>query len=175
MPSSITTAAAIPIPAVPARAASPATVPLTASADRPSTAASAHQSPVSTPSQLSAIPAATTPTRADAPSSAVTARTPRNPSLVTTAPVAMPARASGRTEAFSAAPRGSLAGAGTTSTVLTCVPPAEACCATACWRNCATAGPAAEAVSSSGPSGVTTTAPYTLRSSIASRAAASSA
>ena len=45
----------------------------------------------------------------------------------------------------------------------------------ACVRSCATAGLAADAVSTFAPLGAATNAPYTSRSSIASRASASPA
>ncbi|KUN85693.1 hypothetical protein AQJ64_11310 [Streptomyces griseoruber] len=150
-PRNITRNDTAPIPAGPTRAAQPATAAATASVGSPNTEASAHQSPLSTPSQLSATAAATSPTG-----------------------TAVPASARDSTLAFRAAPRGSVDGAGTTSTVVTWVPPAAACRATACWSSWATTGLAAEAVSSSGPWAATTTAPYTVRSSTAARAAASS-
>ncbi len=184
LPRNITTNDTTPMPAGPTSAASPATAVLTARVVSANTPASAHQSPVRIPSQLCASAAATAPIRTAAPARAPTARMPRNRSRVTAAPAAMPARASdrtlaarasGRTLAPRAAPRGSFCGAGTTSTVLTRVPSVAACWFTACWSSWATAGLAADAVSSSGPWGVTTIAPYTARSSMAARAAAWSA
>ncbi len=54
-------------------------------------------------------------------------------------------------------------------------PAADACPATACCSSWATAGLAADAVSSFGPRSPAITAPYTVRSSMAPRAASSSA
>ena len=80
-------------------------------------------------------------------------------------PVRIPAITSGSTDEPSAVARGP---ASTTSSVAALVSLA------ACVRSCATAGLAADAVSTFGALGVATKAPYTSRSSIASRAAASS-
>lgn len=143
-----------------------------ASTVRPSVPASLHQSPVMTPSQLSVSAVAMIPTRAATPSSAVTACLPRSRSSVTAEPAATPAIASGRMLAPSTLPRGSVAGAATTSVTGTAAP-TGADAVTASCSNWATTGPAADAVSRAGPFGPTTTTPYTDRSSIAVRAAAS--
>ncbi|MDQ1040321.1 hypothetical protein QFZ75_006737 [Streptomyces sp. V3I8] len=161
------------MPGVPIRAARPATAALTASVDRAGAPASDHRPPAKAPSRLPATRAPTAPTAAAAVISVTTARPPRSPSSVTTAPAAMPASVMGSTLDVRTAPRGSSAAAGTTSTLSIGAPPS--CRATARWSDCATSGLAAEAVSSLDPRSVTTTAPYTVRSSTASRAAASSA
>ncbi len=175
LPSSMITAPPTAMPARPSSAASPATAELIASAVSENVPATAHQFPGTASSQLWVSPAATAPTRAADPASAATARPPRSPSRVTAAPAPIPARASGSTLVLRTALRGSRAAAGATSSVTTrpCEP--SACRATACWSSWATAGLAADAVSSFGPCSVTTTAPYTSRSSTAARAAPSSA
>ncbi len=162
------------MPFVPSSAASPATADPMASTVSPMAPASVHQSPVITPSQLWAIAVAATPTSPAAPTRVRAAREPRSPMRVIIAPAATPARARGRMLAPRAAPRGSAFGAATTSVTGTAAP-AGAAPLTASVSSWATTGLAAEAVSSCGPLPVTTTAPYTTRSPMASRAAAASA
>ncbi|MGW7260935.1 hypothetical protein [Streptomyces sp. NPDC054834] len=70
----MTTPAAMPVPARPTRAAGPATAALTAGDDSGGAAAAAHQSPLSTPSRLPAVPGRRDARRCGGPTSAPTAR-----------------------------------------------------------------------------------------------------